>query len=163
MLGNKYIMICSNGKLLLYACIILFVALSSEKCNNSMKGYYFNINSPKWIYERTDSIIEVKTIIVNNSNDTLRYQSEAGGWEDYYLVDNNKLQVDFPRGKFTGDKFMVTLAPGKSRMVYLPLMLKHGFINFHGKFKIGMILKNVHVKLRSNPKQIVLWSNTVEI
>lgn len=128
-----------------------------------MNGYSFSINSPKWVHERADSIIEVKTIIVNNSHDTLRYQSEAGGWEEYYLVDNNKRKVDFPRSKFTGDKFVVTLDPGKSRMVYLPLKLKPGFINFHEKFKIGMILKNAQAKQRSNPKPIVLWSNSVEI
>jgi hypothetical protein len=154
MRGNN--MIYSKRILYLISILFVFLVLNSEKCESTAKGYSFIINSPKWVNEGKDSILEVSSTIVNNSKDTLRYQSEAGGWDEYYLVDNDQLEIYFPRDEFTGSKFFVTLLPGKSRMVYLPLRRKNGINKFHWKFKIGMVIKNAQAKQ-------VLWSNSIEI
>jgi len=64
----------------------------------------------------------IPTTLKNNTKDTLNYLSMTCSWEEFYLVDNSKLEVE-QKGCDKNMPKMLTLAPGQKATVEIKLII----------------------------------------
>lgn len=119
----------------------------------------------------------VPIILTNNTDGTLKYLSMSCSWNEFYCVDNDKMDIywetctrNFP--------IMLTLLPHKSADREIKLVIKQTTGTSKLKFRIGIHLLKVKnnekdmddvyneykksESTRQNPKNII-WSNTIEM
>ena len=91
-------------------------------------------------------------------------------WQDFYSVDNNKLQVEgTPCDK--NIPTILTLAPGQSRTVEIRLLISQTMDASEIKFKIGFNLMKASSTQKSfdfdfkeeQKKRNIIWSNIISM
>jgi len=112
----------------------------------------------------------VPVILINFSNDTLKYLTMSCSWEDFFSINNKKLTFwgwpcdsNFPKDK--------VLLPHKSVIYNIPVILTNSYVK-GDKFRIGMKLFIID---KRNERYIfdfspnfdrtinLIWSNEVEV
>jgi len=128
----------------------------------------FLINSSLCMY--------VKTIITNNSSDTLSYLTMSCSWEEFYIIDSKELSLPMKSCDENGLTLM-QIPPHKTIEKLLLLRSSKNKNQLHNtKFKIGFKFYKVNYNniknMNSYPdiytyftkkNEIILWSNTLEL
>jgi hypothetical protein len=142
------------------------------------KRYLLKIDQQK-IRKPRDTVFFIKTkrkffnvpvILVNFSNDTLKYLTMSCSWEDFFSINDKKLTFwgwpcdsNFPKDK--------VLLPHKSATYNIPVILTNSYVK-GDKFRIGM---NLFIVDKRNERYIfdfspnfdrtinLIWSNEVEV
>jgi len=130
--------------------------------SNNLKECVLKAEVKEVIKEKGRTFLLVRTTFTNLSKDTLKYHSDSCSWQDYYSVNNNKLQVQ----ESQCDKYIpiiLTLAPNESRQVELKLLLR-GAGPAPTKFKVGLHVVRDRVYLDNSElsqefEKNVIWSD----
>jgi hypothetical protein len=136
------------------------------------ENYTLTITKGGFIKEDDDNQTYFITLatFTNNTKDTLRYFSMSCSWQDFYSVDNNKLQfqgIDCDNNA----PIILTLAPGQSRTVKLRLLVSNSMDSSNSNFKIGFNLMKASANQRAfsydfkegQKKKNIIWSNTISM
>lgn len=156
-------------RIILLTAFFLFNTLTFSQTTKEA-NYTLTIIKGKVIKENKQIFWIIPTTLTNKTNDTLRYFSMSCSWQDFYSVDNNKLQVEGT----SCDKNIpqiLTLAPGQSRTVEIRLLISQTMNASKIKFKIGFNLMKVSSTQKSfdfdfkeeNKKKNVIWSNIISM
>ena len=140
--------------------------------SQTSKGTDYTLTITKWkvLKENKQTFWVTPTTLTNNTKDTLRYFSMSCSWQDFYSVDNRKLQVEgTPCDK--NIPTILTLAPGQSRTVEIRLLISQTMDASEIKFKIGFNLMKVSATKKSHDfdfkeeqkKKNIIWSNVISM
>ncbi|MBO9701868.1 MAG: hypothetical protein J7604_16795 [Sporocytophaga sp.] len=156
------------SKILLALSILILTGTTSFK---SLKNdsYTLSIEKGKAIKEKENTYWVIPTTLTNNSNDTLKYYSMSCSWQDFYSVDNRKLQIDNATICDKNILKILTLVPGQKQTVEVRLLISQTMDAPEIKFRIGFNL--IKVTKKNNPlhyheilkKKNVIWSNEISM
>ena len=158
-------------KFLTFAFTIFLVScIHSRKEEKKEKPFVFNAEIGGFHRIDTSDCIFAKTVLTNNSPDTMAYLSMTCSWQWGYTTDSKYLSIEenicFSNGPMT-----IYLAPHKTSVNYLTL-IAHKPINElrDAKFRMGFNLvqadsaKDGEDAVRRIPDmKNVLWSDTIAI
>jgi len=132
------------------------------------KDYTLTITKGVAIKENNRTFWVIPITLINKSKDTLNYFSMSCSWQDFYSIDNSKLQIEIAEC----DKnvpTILTLPPGKSRTEKIRLFTNQN-TNLSGeKLKLGFnLIKPTAFQKASNFNKendngVILWSNTITL
>jgi hypothetical protein len=156
-------------RIILLTAFFLFNTVTFSQTTKEA-NYTLTIIKGKVIKENKQTFWVTPTRLTNKTNYTLRYFSMSCSWQDFYSVDNNKLQVEGT----SCDKNIpqiLTLAPGQSRTVEIRLLISQTMDASKIKFKIGFNLMKVSSTQKTfdfdfkeeNKKKNVIWSNIISM
>lgn len=123
------------------------------------------------IKENNQTLLIIPTTLTNNTVDTLRYYSMSCSWQDFYSVDNYKLQVEGPPGCDKNIPKILTLAPKRSKTVEIRLLVSQSIklsgINFRIGFNLIKASRN-ETKVNLDYNELLknrnrIWSNRITI
>ncbi|MES2850382.1 MAG: hypothetical protein V4685_15090 [Bacteroidota bacterium] len=154
------------ARILMIAGVFSFTALLS--CISPKSDYELSIQKGKIIKQEEKTYWDIPTTLTNNTNDTLRYYSMSCSWQDYYSVDNQKLEV---RGSDCDKNIpkILTLNPGQKKSVDIQLVISQPMDGPEIKFRIGFNLiiapknKNSFDFEDGLEKKNVIWSNPISM
>ena len=154
-------------RILFTSAILLFVGFTFSQTEKN-KDYTLTITKGKVVKENKQTFWVTPTTLTNNTKDTLKYFSMSCSWQDFYSVDNSKLQVE---GTLCDKNIptILTLAPGQSRAVEIRLLISQTMDASTINFKIGfniMKVKSSANKFDFNEqtkKKNVIWSNIISM
>jgi hypothetical protein len=112
----------------------------------------------------------IPTILANNSKDTLKYFSMSCSWQDFYFVDNRKLQIE-PSLCDKNVPVIFTLAPGQKKADEIRLIISQTMDAPEIMFKIGFNLMKVdkgqtlfdYDYKEEQKKKNLIWSNVISM
>jgi len=156
-------------RILLTISILLFSSLTFSQ-TAKIDNYTLTIRKGKIVKESKQTYWVIPSTITNNSKDTLRYFSMSCSWQDFYTVDNKKLQIETALCD-KNSPTILTLAPGYSKTVEIRLLRRQSMDASEIKFKIGLNLmksSNSQNPLDFNfeeeqKKKNIIWSNVISI
>jgi hypothetical protein len=145
---------------------VTLIALSAKGFSQStnLKECFFKAEVKDVIKEKGRTFLIVRTTLTNQSKDTLKYHSDSCSWQDYYSVNNNKLQVQESQCD-TYVPIILTLAPKQSREAELRLILR-GSGPIPIKFKVGFHVVQDRVYMDDSEvsqefEKSVIWSDEI--
>jgi hypothetical protein len=149
----------------LYAFLFLPFSLLSPAKRTNVGLYQFHIEKGAFEKEHGQTYWVIPTTLTNHSNDTLKYYSMSCSWQDFYSVDNRKLQVETSICS-KNMPVVLQLAPHQSKTTSLRLIIPQTLDATVIRFKIGFNLikpqaNDAFVSNLRKKKENVLWSNTV--
>lgn len=138
--------------------------------NYKNENYTLTIIKGKVVKENKQTFWETPTTLTNNTKDTLRYFSMSCSWQDFYSVDNNKLQIEGALCDKNAPTIL-TLAPGQTRTTVVRLLISQTMDAPDIKFKIGFNLMKVskgqklfdYDHKEEQKKKNVIWSNVISM
>ena len=152
--------------------IITFFLFNTVTFSQTAKkaNYTLTIIKGKVIKENKQTFWVTPTTLTNKTSDTLRYFSMSCSWQDFYSVDNNKLQVEGTPCDKNIPKIL-TLGPGQSRTVEIRLLISQTMDASEIKFKIGLNLMKASSTQKTfdfdfkeeNKKKNIIWSNIISM
>ena len=154
-------------RIVLTIAVLFFNSLTLSQTAKK-EGYTLTITKGKVVKEYKQTFWVTPTTLTNNTKNTLRYFSMSCSWQDFYSVDNNKLQI----GGVDCDKNVPTIliiAPRQTKTVELRLLMSQTMDASEMKFKIGLNLmkvpktqKPMDFKFREErKKKNLIWSNVI--
>jgi len=132
--------------------------------------YTLTITKGKVVKEKKQNFCIIPATLTNKTKNTLRYFSMSCSWQDFYMSDNDNVQIEGARC----DKnipIIITLAPGQARTVEVRLLIRQTIYAYIISFKIAFNL----VKVSNNQKSVdfyikekqkkknVIWSNIISM
>lgn len=149
------------------AVIIILGFLFSAK---GADAYILTITKGKIIKQNNQTYWLIPTTLTNNSRDTLRYFSMSCSWQEFYYINNDKLEIETS----ICDKnipIILTLAPNQSRTVEIKLLIDQTIDASQISFKIGLsIMKASKSKAQLDfdyneelKKSKIIWSNIISM
>ncbi len=156
-------------RIILTIAVLLFSNVTFSQTTKEA-NYTFTIIKGKVLKVDKQTFWVIPTTLTNNTKDTLRYFSMSCSWQDFYSVDNNKLQVEGT----ACDKNIPTiliLAPGQSRTVEIRLLISQIMDTSEIKFSIGLNLMKASSTQKTfefdfkeeQEKRSVIWSNIISM
>ena len=150
--------------------VILALLLAFCSFKSSEQDYILNVQKGKSLKNKNETCWIIPTTLKNNTKDTLNYLSMTCSWEEFYSVDNSKLEVEQKACDKNMPK-MLTLAPGQRETVEIKLIIIDSLDIAETKFKIGFNLMKVSKKTIYNlnyieeeqKKKNVIWSNVISL
>jgi hypothetical protein len=147
--------------------IILITCLAFSQAPKK-ESYTLTVTKGKVVKENKQTFWVIPATLTNHSKDTLKYFSMSCSWQDFYLVDNKKLQIETA----LCDKnipIILTLAPKQYRTVEIRLLISQTANTSEIKFKIGFnLIKASNTKKifdfdikEEQKKENVIWSNLI--
>ena len=155
-------------KLSILTIIIMFFAGLTFSQTSIKKDCRLKIEKGKIEKVDKQTFWVILATLTNQTKDTLKYFSMTCSWQDFYSVDNSKLQVEGT----SCDKnipTILTLAPGQSSTVEVKLLISQTMDASTIDFKIGfniMKVKSSADKFDFNEqtkKKNVIWSNIISM
>jgi hypothetical protein len=150
--------------------IVLLLSSVTFSQTTKRESYTLTITKGKVIKESKQTFWVTPTTLTNNTKDTLKYFSMSCSWQDFYSVDNNKLQIE---GTLCDKNIpeILTLAPGQSKTVEIRLLISQTMDTSEVKFKIGFNLMKVSSTQKTfdfdykeeSKKKNVIWSNIISM
>lgn len=149
---------------------ILFLIICGQirSQTNRNKDYQLVIEKGKAVKIEKQTFWEIPTTLTNKTKDTLKYFSMSCSWQDFYSVDNKKLQVE-PVACDKNFPITLTLAPNQSRKVIVRLLISQTMDASQINFKIGFNLMQIKsstdkydFKEQIKMKNMV-WSNVISM
>jgi len=135
---------------------------------NKNKDYQLVIEKGKIVKIETQTFWEIPATLINKTKDTLKYFSMSCSWQDFYSVDNKKLQVE-PVECDRNFPITLTLAPNQSRKAIVRLLISQTMDASEISFKIGFNLiqiKSSTDKYDFNEQRKMknmIWSNVISM
>jgi hypothetical protein len=156
-------------RIILTISVLLFNSVTFSQTTKETT-YTLTIIKGKVIKENKQTFWVTPTTLTNKTKDTLRYFSMSCSWQDFYSVDNNKLQVEGTSCDKNIPKIL-TLAPGQSRTVEIRLLISQTMDASEIKFRIGFNLikasstqKTIDFDFKEEKKKKnVIWSNIISM
>lgn len=154
-------------RILLTVSILLLSNLTFSQ-TAKMSNYTLTIKKGEIVKESKHTFWVIPVTLTNNSKVTLRYFSMSCSWQDFYCVDNKKMQLETA----LCDKnipTILTLAPRQSRTIEIRLLIDQTMKGSEVKFKIGLNLIKASkaqkplefdYKEKQNKKNLI-WSNQI--
>lgn len=144
------------------------IGLSSFMLKNEY--YKLIIKEGKWVKENKQTYLIIPTTLTNNSNDTLKYYSMSCSWQEFYSIDNDRLQI-VRNDCLKNAPIILILAPKQSTTVKIRLVKTKSTDVSLIKFRIGFNLmqaNNSNKKFDYNEeeqrkKKNVIWSNEISM
>ena len=156
-------------KILLTIAILFFASFSFSQTVKKA-DYKLTITKGKVIKENKQTFWVTPTTLTNNTKNTLKYFSMSCSWQDFYSVDNNKLEIEgTPCDK--NIPTILTLAPGQSKTVEIRLLISQTMDASEIKFRIGFNLMKLSKTQKvyafdikeEQKKKNVIWSNIISM
>ncbi len=149
--------------------ILLFSGLSNSQ-TTLKNDYKLTITKGKVVKENKQTFWVIPTTLTNNSKDTLRYFSMSCSWQEFYSVDNKKLQIEIAECDKNIPTILI-LAPRQSKTVEIRLLISQTMDASEIKFKIGLNLMKVSRTQKSfdfdfqeeQKKKNVIWSDLISM
>ncbi|WP_334125403.1 hypothetical protein [Empedobacter brevis] len=149
-----------------FIILVFLIGLCSFNC--SEQDYILTVQKGKVLKEDKTTYWIIPTTLKNNSNDTLKYFSMSCSWEEFYSVDNKKLEIE-PKSCDKNIPKILTLAPGKESTVEIKLIINKTIDEPKIKFKIGFNLMKVdngktifdYDYKEEQKKKNIIWSNEI--
>lgn len=154
-----------------YLTFIIYVMLIGLCSFKSLEqDYVLTIQKGKVLKQDKTTYWVIPTILANNSKDTLKYFSMSCSWQDFYSVDNRKLQIE-PSLCDKNVPAILTLAPGQKKAVEIRLIISQTMDAPEIRFKIGFNLMQVdkaqtlfdYDYKEEQKKKNVIWSNVISM
>jgi hypothetical protein len=156
-------------RILLTISILLFSILTFSQ-TGKMNSYELNIKKGKTVKENNQTFWIIPVRFANNSLDTLRYFSMSCSWQDFYSVDNKKLQIETA----LCDKnipIILIIAPGQTKTVEIRLLISPTIVDSKIKFRIGFNLMEASNSqkpldfdfIEEQKKKNLIWSNEISM
>jgi hypothetical protein len=150
--------------------LMLSIAIPKQNFSQSVTNgdYTLSIRKGAFTKQGSQNIWIIPTTLTNLSKDTLKYFSLRCSWQDFYLVDNEKLFVL----KSICDKntpFVLKLAPGKSTTTELKLLITPTMDTTIVPFKVGFNIIRANMPASEFKmkellfRENVIWSNVITI
>lgn len=147
----------------LFACLTFSQTVKNDK-------YILTIKIGKIEKQNDQTYWAVPVTLTNNSAETLKYFSMSCSWQDFYSIDNNKLQIETAWCE-KNVPIILVLAPRQVKTVELRLLITQTMDASEIKFKIGFNL--MKASSTQNPfdfndeeeskKKNVIWSNVISM
>jgi len=150
--------------------IVLLLSSVTFSQTTKRESYTLTITKGKVIKESKQTFWVTPTTLTNNTKDTLKYFSMSCSWQDFYSVDNNKLQIEGTLCDKNIPEILI-LAPGQSKTVEIRLLINQTMDTSEVKFKIGFNLMKVSSTQKTfdfdykeeSKKKNVIWSNIISM
>jgi hypothetical protein len=123
---------------------VVLIHFTPTKIKYNYKNCLFTIQPTTWIKQNAKDVLPIKTILTNNSNDTLRYQWVSTCWREYFGINNSNLEVEGAHANCDANiPYTQIILPHKSLVIEINIIYKKSIINYHGELKIsiGLLLQ----------------------
>lgn len=154
---------------IIIAFILIGLCIVIQAQQNELPKCSLKIEKGKIIKENNQTFWIIPTTLTNSSNDTLKYFSMSCSWQKFYYVNNPNLHINGGDNCDKNVSVCLTLAPKQSRTVEIKLSINPEIVSTKVSFQIGMNIidannmDKAYKVFRSNKKENIIWSNSIEM